>query len=336
MSRTKRENHIGGHTMKNNNATGIKHSLSVDLCIDLGNDVVAALIFHHIQMNVRSRLADNVLDKNGTPWFECSYSGICNYMIELSPKMVEGGIKRLKEAGLIKVITSNKKNKYTLTECGWDYYPLTEEEKKKINIPVAEAVEAKVAVAKTSDDAINKRVIYVSDDVKEVIDYVSTKIGKHIDYAPSYIRNINSLFAAGYTKEDMFAVVDHRYEELSGTRQFNSGMNPSRLFFIKTFQTFLDDAKGDNGITMTAGELETDVKNKQAYHLREAEKYKCERLLLETGACDDDNLPFDLTGIVDTTPEEVIKDRWKKERYHRNEANKLGNVCKFIQAQSVK
>ena len=181
MSRTKRENHIGDHTMKNNNATGIKHSLSVDLCIDLGNDVVAALIFHHIQINVRSRLADNVLDENGTPWFECSYSGICNYMIELTPKQVECGIKRLKEAKLIKVITSNKKNKYTLTECGWDYYPLTEEEKKKINIPVAEGEEAKPAVAKTSDDAINKRVIYVSDDVKEVIDYVSTKIGKHID-----------------------------------------------------------------------------------------------------------------------------------------------------------
>ena len=176
----------------------------------------------------------------------------------------------------------------------------------------------------------------MSDTAKDVIDYVNEKTGKHFDYAPSYCKNIDYLVAAGYTKDQMIAVVDRRYEELSGTRQFNSGMNPSRLFFIKTFKTFLDDAKGDNGITMTAGELETDVKNKQAYHLREAEKYKCERLLLETGACDDDNLPFDLTGIVDTTPEEVIKDRWKKERYHRNEANKLGNVCKFIQAQSVK
>lgn len=337
MSRTKRENHIGDHTMKNNNATGIKHSLSVDLCIDLGNNVVAALIFHHVQMNVRTKLANNVLE-DGVPYFECSYSGICNYMFELTPKQVECGIKRLKEAGLIKVISSNKKNKYTLTECGWAYYPLSKEEKERINIPGAENVEEadKTTVAKTSDDAINKRVIYVSDDVKEVIDYVSQKVGKHFDYANSYVKNINSLFAAGYTKDQMIAVVDHRYEELSGTRQFNSGMNPSRLFFIKTFQTFLDDAKGDNGITMTAGELETDVKNKQAYHLREAEKYKCERLLLETGACDDDNLPFDLTGIVDTTPEEVIKDRWKKERYHRNEANKLGNVCKFIQAQPVK
>lgn len=334
MSRTKRENHIGDHTMKNNNATGIKHSLSVDLCIDLGNDVVTALIFHHIQMNVRSRLADNVLDKNGTPWFECSYSGICNYMIELTPKMVEGGIKRLKEAGLIRVITSNKKNKYTLTECGWDYYPLTEEEKKKINIPVAEAEEAKsVSAAQTrSDDAINKRVINVSDDVKEVIDYVSQKVGKHIDYAPSYIRNINSLFAAGYTKADMIAVVDYRYEDLQGTKEFNVMMNPSKLFFIKTFQSFLDDAKGDSDITMTEEQLARDVKEKEKYHLKQAELCKCEKIILGTGSCD--NLPFDLT--TDANTEEMMHDRARKQRYHLSEAKKFRNMAKLIKVQSVK
>lgn len=328
MSRTKRENHIGDHTMQNNNATGIKHSLSVDLCIDLGNDVVAALIFHHIQINVRSRLADNVLDENGTPWFECSYSGICNYMIELTPKQVECGIKRLKEAKLIKVITSNKKNKYTLTECGWDYYPLTEEEKKKINIPVAEAEEAKsVSAAQTrSDDAINKRVINVSDDVKEVIDYVSQKVGKHIDYAPSYIRNINSLFAAGYTKADMIAVVDYRYEDLQGAKDFNAKMNPSKLLFIKTFPSFFRDAKGNSDVTMTPDQLAKDSKEKEEYHLKEAERCRCERLILES---DPDNLPF-LT--IQTTPEGMIKDRVRKERYHRNEANKFANMRKIIQS----
>ncbi len=330
MSRTKRENHIGDHTMKNNNATGIKHSLSVDLCIDLGNDVVAALIFHHIQINVRSRLADNVLDENGTPWFECSYSGICNYMIELTPKQVECGIKRLKEAKLIKVITSNKKNKYTLTECGWDYYPLTEEEKKKINIPVAEAEEADKTAAQTrSDDAINKRVINVSDDVKEVIDYVSQKVGKHIDYAPSYIRNINSLFAAGYTKADMIAVVDYRYEDLQGTKDFNAKMNPSKLFFIKTFPSFLRDAKGNSDVTMTPDQLAKDSKEKEEYHLKEAERCRCERLILES---DPDNLPF-LT--IKTTPAELIKDRVRKERYHLREADKFSHICKLIQNSQI-
>lgn len=333
MSRTKKESHIGDHTMKNNNATGIKHSLSVDLCIDLGNDVVAALIFHHIQMNVRTKLADNVLDKNGTPWFECSYSGICNYMVELTPKMVEGGIKRLKEAGLIRVITSKKKNKYTLTQSGWDYYPLTSEEKEKITIPVADAEEAdKTTVAKTSDEAINKRVIYVSDDVKEVIDYVSTKIGKHIDYAPSYIRNINSLFAAGYTKEDMFAVVDQRFKDLLGTKEFNVMMNPSKLFFIKTFKSFLDDAKGDSDITMTEEQLVRDVKEKEKYHLKQAELCKCEKIILGTGSCD--NLPFDLT--TDANTEEMMHDRARKQRYHLSEAKKFRNMAKLIKAQSVK
>lgn len=333
MSRTKRENHIGDHTMKNNNATGIKHSLSVDLCIDLGNDVVAALIFHHIQINVRSRLADNVLDENGTPWFECSYSGICNYMIELTPKQVECGIKRLKEAKLIKVITSNKKNKYTLTECGWDYYPLTEEEKKKINIPVAEAEEAdKTAVAKTSDDAINKRVINVSNDAKEVIEYVSQKVGKHYDYANSYVKNINSLFAAGYTKADMIAVVEHRFDDLSGTKEFNVMMNPSKLFFIKTFQSFLDDAKGDSDITMTEEQLARDVKEKEKYHLKQAELCKCEKIILGTGSCD--NLPFDLT--TDANTEEMMHDRARKQRYHLSEAKKFRNLAKLIKAQSVK
>lgn len=326
MSRTKRENHIGDHTMKNNSATGIKHSLSVDLAMDLDGDIVAALLFHHIQINVRNRLADNVLDENGTPWFECSYSGICNYMIELKPKQVECGIKRLKEAGLIKVLTSNKKNKYTLTECGWDYYPLTEEEKKKINIPVAEAEEAKPAVAKTSDDAIKKRVINVSDDVKEVIDYVSQKVGKHFDYANSYVKNINSLFAAGYTKEDMIAVVDQRFADLSGTKEFNVMMNPSKLFFIKTFPVFLRNAKGNSDLTMTPEQLAQDAKEKEEYHLREVERCKCERLILES---DPDNLPF-LT--MRTSPEVMIKDRVRKERYHRNEAKKFANMQKLIKS----
>lgn len=333
MSRTKRENHIGDHTMEKGTATGLYHSLSVDLCLDLGGDVVAALIMQHILINVRNRLADNILE-NGVPWFEVSYVGICNYMLELSPKTVEFGIKRLKECGLIKVVVSNKKNKYTLTQSGWDYYPLTEEEKKKINIPVAEAEEAKsVSAAQTrSDDAINKRVINVSNDVKEVIDYVSQKVGKHYDYANSYVKNINSLFAAGYTKADMIAVVEHRFDDLSGTKEFNVMMNPSKLFFIKTFQSFLDDAKGDSDITMTEEQLARDVKEKEKYHLKQAELCKCEKIILGTGSCD--NLPFDLT--TDANTEEMMHDRARKQRYHLSEAKKFRNMAKLIKAQSVK
>lgn len=325
MSRTKRENHIGDHTMEKGTATGIKHSLSVDLAMDLGNDIVAALIFHHIQMNVRTKLADNVLE-NGTPWFECSYSGMCRYLIELTPKSIEFGIRRLKEAGLIKVISSNKKNKYTLTECGWAYYPLSKEEKERINIPGAENVEeANKSAEKESTKSIKEKALVVSDTAKDVIDYVNKKTGKRFDYAPSYCKNIDYLVAAGYTKDQMLAVVDHRFEELSGTKEFNAQINPSKLLFIKTFPNFLKDAKGSE-ITMTPKQLEMDAEEKEAYHLREAEKCKCQKLVLET---ESDSLPFDFT---EETPEEMIRDTSKRERYHLNEANKFANMKKFIRS----
>lgn len=332
--RTKRENHIGDHTIAKGTAIGIKHSLSVDLAMDLGNDIVAALIFHHIQMNVRTKLADNVLE-NGTPWFECSYSGMCRYLIELTPKSIEFGIRRLKEAGLIKVISSNKKNKYTLTECGWAYYPLSKEEKERINIPGAENVEeANKSAEKESTKSIKEKALVVSDTAKDVIDYVNKKTGKRFDYAPSYCKNIDYLVAAGYTKDQMLAVVDHRFEELSGTRDFNTGMNPSKLLYIKTFEKFLDDVKKDSEITMTPKQLVQDAKEKQKYHLREAKKCQVERLVLETGACDD-NLPFDL--ITTMTPEEMAKDRRKKEVYHLRQADKFANMAKLMKnSQSVK
>lgn len=327
--RTKRESRIGDHTMEKGTATGLYHSLSVDLCLDLGGDVVAALIMHHIHMNVRSRLADNLLE-NGVPWFECSYVGICNYMIELTPKQVECGIKRLKECGLIKVVVSNKKNKYTLTQKAWNYYPLTKEEREKINIPGAENAEEE----NNSPKPIDKKVkpLVVSNDAKEVIEYVSQKVGKHYDYANSYVKNINSLFAAGYTKADMIAVVEHRFDDLSGTKEFNVMMNPSKLFFIKTFQSFLDDAKGDSDITMTEEQLARDVKEKEKYHLKQAELCKCEKIILGTGSCD--NLPFDLT--TDANTEEMMHDRARKQRYHLSEAKKFRNMAKLIKAQSVK
>lgn len=330
--RTKRENHIGDHTIAKGTATGIKHSLSVDLAMDLGNDIVAALIFHHIQMNVRTKLADNVLE-NGTPWFECSYSGMCRYLIELTPKSIEFGIRRLKEAGLIKVVSSNKKNKYTLTECGWAYYPLSKEEKERINIPGAENVEeANKSAEKESTKSIKEKALVVSDTAKDVIDYVNKKTGKRFDYAPSYCKNIDYLVAAGYTKADMIAVVEHRFDDLSGTKEFNVMMNPSKLFFIKTFQSFLDDAKGDSDITMTEEQLARDVKEKEKYHLKQAELCKCEKIILGTGSCD--NLPFDLT--TDANTEEMMHDRARKQRYHLSEAKKFRNMAKLIKAQSVK
>ena len=298
------------------------HAYNVGLAIDL-NDTIAAIVFHHIHMNIERLVENKYVDDDGVAWLTVSKTGIMRFLPEFSESQIKTAINKLTENGLLAKKVSNRKNSYTLTDIGWSYYPLLAEE-GKVKAPKAEVKkdveEADKAAAKTrSDDVI------VNDNVKQIIDYVNKKTGKCFNYSNSYIRNINALFAAGYTKEDMLAVVDQRFEDLSDTKEFNAGMNPSKLFFIKTFPNFLKDAKGSD-ITMTPGQLERDVEEKEAYHLREAEKCKCQRLILET---ESDNLPFDFT---EATPEEMIKNNAKRERYHLNEANKFANMRKFIQS----
>lgn len=322
MSKQSKETTPGAHA-----GTARIHAYNVGLAIDL-NDTIAAIVFHHIHLNIERLVENSHVDDDGMAWLTVSKTGIMRFLPEFTESQIKTAINKLTENGLLAKKVSNRKNSYTLTDIGWSYYPMLPEE-GQVKAPKAEvkidAEEAKAAVKTRSDDAIKKRVINVSDDVKEVIDYVSQKVGKHFDYANSYVKNINSLFAAGYSKEDMFVVVDQRYEDLQDTKEFNVMMNPSKLFFIKTFPSYLKDAKC-NDISMTPEQLIKDAEMKEEYHLKEMERCKCERLILES---DPDNLPF-LT--MQTSPEVMIKDRVRKERYHRNEAKKFANMQKLIKS----
>lgn len=313
------------------------HTYNVGLAIDL-NDPTAAIVFHHIEINIERLIENNKTDADGIAWLTISKTGIIRFLPELTKSKIETAINKLVENQLLVKKVSNRKNSYALSDIGWYYYPTLPEE-GPIKAPKAEvkadAEEAKPAEKESNAKPIDKKAFVVSDTAKEVIDYVNQKTGKHFDYAPSYCKNIDYLVAAGgYTKDQMLAVVDYKFEELSGMRQFNALMNPSKLFYIKSFEKFLDDVKKDSEIPLSSEQLVQDAKEKQDYHLREAKKCQVERLVLETGACDD-NLPF---GFISTmTPEEIAKDRWKKERYHRNEANKFSNMAKLIKnSQLVK
>ena len=324
MSKQLKNTTIGAHA-----GSARFHIYNAGLAIDL-NDTIPAIVFHHVHMNIERLVENNHVDDDGVAWLTVSKTGLIRFLPEFTEAQIKTAINKLTENGLLVKKVSNRKNSYTLTDVGWSYYPLLEEE-GQVKAPKAEvktdAVEAdKAAVQTRSDGAINKKVINVSDDVKDVIDYVNQKVGKHYDYANSYVKNINSLFAAGYTKADMIAVVDDKFDDLSGTKEFNVMMNPSKLFFIKTFPGFLRNAKGNSDLTMTPEQLVQDAKEKEEYHLREVERCKCERLILES---DPDNLPF-LT--MRTSPEVMIKDRVRKERYHRNEAKKLANMQKLIKS----
>lgn len=317
MSKQFKKTTIGEHA-----GTARFHTYNVGLAIDL-NDTIAAIVFHHVHMNIERLVENHVYDDDGMAWLTVSKTGIMRFLSEFSESQIKTAINKLTENGLLAKKVSNRKNSYTLTDIGWSYYPMLPEE-GQVKAPKAEvkteAEEAKAAVKTRSDNVIS-----VNDNVKEIIDYVNEKTGKCFNYANSYVKNINELFAAGYSKEDMIAVVDQRFEDLSGTKEFSAQMNPSKLFFIKTFKDYLKDAKGSD-ITMTPGQLARDAEEKEAYHLREAEKCKCQRLVLET---ESDNLPFDFTEL---TPEEMIRSTSKRERYHLNEANKFANMKKFIRS----
>lgn len=316
MSKQLKKTTLGEHA-----GTARFHTYNVGLAIDL-NDTIAAIILHHVHMNIERLVENSHVDDNGIAWLTVSKTGVMRFLPEFTESQIKTAINKLTDNGLLVKKVSNRKNSYTLSELGWSYYPMLPEE-GPVKAPKAEvkteAEEAKAAVKTRSDDVI------VNDNVKEIIDYVNEKTGKCFNYAASYVKNINELFAAGYSKEDMIAVVDQRFEDLSDTKEFNKEMNPSKLFFIKTFPNYLKDAKGSD-ITMTPGQLERDAEEKEAYHLREAEKCKCQRLILET---ESDNLPFDLS---EATPEEMIRNTSKRERYHLNEANKFANMKKFIRS----
>lgn len=317
MSKQLKKTIIGTHA-----GTARFHTYNVGLAIDL-NDTIAAITFHHMHMNIERLVENKCVDDDGVAWLTVSKTGLMRFLSEFSEAQIKTAINKLTENGLLVKKVSNRKNSYTLTELGWSYYPMLPEE-GPVKAPKAEvkteAEEAKAAVKTRSNDVI------VNNDVKEIIDYVNKKTGKCFNYAASYVKNIKELFAAGYSKEDMIAVVDQRFEDLSGTKELNAGMNPSKLFFIKTFPGFLRNAKGNSDLTMTPEQLAQDAKEKEEYHLREVERCKCERLILES---DPDNLPF-LT--MQTSPEVMIKDRVRKERYHRNEAKKYANMQKLIKS----
>lgn len=321
MSKQFKKTTIGAHA----GGTARFHTYNVGLAIDL-NDVIAAIVFHHIHMNILRLVENRHVDDDGIAWFTVSKTGIMKFLPEFSEGQIKTAINKLTENGLLAKKVSNRKNSYTLTaDLGWSYYPLLPEE-GTIKAPKAEvkdAEEAKAAAKTRSNDAIS-----VSDNVREIIDYVNEKTGKCFNYANSYVKNINALFAAGYSKEDMIAVVDYRYEVLKDTTGFRANMNPSKLLFIKTFPNFLKDAKGKD-VSMTPEQLVKDSQDKEKYHLQEAERCRCERLILES---DPDNLPFLTTK---TTPAELIKDRVRKERYHLKEADKLSNICKLIQNSQI-
>lgn len=103
------------------------HTYNVGLAIDL-NDTIAAIIFHHVHMNVERLVENKCVDDDGMAWLTVSKTGIMRFLPEFSESQIKTAINKLTENGLLAKKVSNRKNSYTLTDIGWFYYQLLPEE----------------------------------------------------------------------------------------------------------------------------------------------------------------------------------------------------------------
>lgn len=216
----KRKLTIGVHTGKNI----MEHSYNSKVAIDMGHDIYAGAVFKHLAYNVSKKLAREETDENGEAWFAVSESGIARYMPELTPAQARKTVKKLVDAGLIKKQSNGWKNKYTLTEIGWDY--------------CVNPLEDNVRSGKSSKDRVE-----VSPEVKEIVAYLNAKAGTQFR-ADTVTTNklIGAVLHKGITVDECKAVIDLKVVQWKGDDVMEQHLTPKTLFGSK-FEKYLEEVK---------------------------------------------------------------------------------------------
>lgn len=76
--------------------------------------------------------------------------------------------------------------------------------------------------------------------IKQVIDYLNTKTGKHFSYkTKATVKHINGRISEGRTVEDFKFVIDNRFAAWQGT-QMEEYLRPSTLFNPTNFENYLN------------------------------------------------------------------------------------------------
>ena len=73
MSKQFKKTTIGLHA-----GTARFHTYNAGLAIDL-NDTIAAIVFHHVHMNIERLVENNYVDDNGMAWLTVSKTGIMRF-----------------------------------------------------------------------------------------------------------------------------------------------------------------------------------------------------------------------------------------------------------------
>lgn len=278
---------IGSHA-----GTARFHTYNVGLAIDL-NDVIAAIVFHHIHMNIERLVENNKLDADGVAWLTVSKTGIIRFLPEFTKSKIETAINKLTDNGLLVKKISNRKNSYTLSNRGWSYYPMLPEE-GQVKAPKAEAN------AKVEEKEDNK-------DVKAIVDYLNEKAGTRYKAGTSATdKHIKARLNEGFTLDDCKAVIDVKTSQWLDNTNMKTYLRPRTLFNEK-FQDYLQEARNTKPAVKPAP-----LKNEDAPVKKLDVYYK-----MITAGCLDDNVAVNKDHYLkDVRPTLTIKEQEIADSYY--------------------
>lgn len=218
MSKQSKKTTPGAHA-----GTARFHTYNAGLAIDL-NDTIAAIVFHHVEINIERLIENSKLEADGMAWLTVSKSGIIRFLPEFSKSQIETAINKLVDNKLLVKKVSNRKNSYTLTNLGWSYYPMLPEEGQ---------VKAPNAKVEEKED---------NEDVKAIVDYLNEKAGtRYKAGTPATDKHIKARLNEGFTVDDCKAVID-----VKTSQWLDNDMRPylrPRTLFNEKFQDYLQEAR---------------------------------------------------------------------------------------------
>lgn len=268
------------------------HMYNVAVAIDL-NDIIAAIVLHHIYINIERLEENSKLDSDGLAWLTVSKTGIIRFICEFSKSQIETAINKLTENGLLMKKVSNRKNSYTLTNLAWSYYPRLSEE-GPVKAPKAEAN------AKVEEKEDNK-------DVKAIVDYLNEKAGtRYKAGTPATDKHIKARLNEGFTVDDCKAVIDVKTSQWLDNTNMKTYLRPRTLFNEK-FQDYLQEARNTKPAVKPAP-----LKNEDAPVKKLDVYYK-----MITAGCLDDNAAVNKDHYLkDVRPTLTIKEQEIADSYY--------------------
>ncbi len=110
------------------------------------------------------------------------------------------------------------------------------------SIPYAYGIDTSDSVVVT-DTVPNKE--GNKEAIKEIVDYLNLKTGKSFQTkSTETVKHINARLREGYSVEDFKTVIDKKTEQWLKNEKMEKHLNPSTLFGVKHFETYLNEKGG--------------------------------------------------------------------------------------------